>query len=343
MKPGETRKFKSLMPLATDVAVADVTLVTDDYEMTKMLEGQRELLKIDVTMKAGGPHDTKQSMWIDRRGEVLKVFTSDMGGMSTYRTSREVAMRASDSGSFDLGRFSTVPVGNIANAHDTKKITYRIKLKHANPQEVFAHGGSQQVKVIDDHTAEVIVLAIGPKTPAKLAVKPDEPKEEDVAANNLIQSDDRRVKELAASVLPEETDNWKLALAIENAVFRKMTSKNFSTAFATAAEVARSFEGDCTEHAVLLAALCRARGIPARVAIGLVYYPPQRGFAFHMWNEVWTGERGVPLDGTLGRGGIGAAHLKLVDSSLAGADSFSAFMPVAKVMGQLEIELEEVE
>ena len=40
---------------------------------------------------------------------------------------------------------------------------------------------------------------------------------------------------------------------------------------ATAAEVARSREGDCTEHAVLLAALARARGIPARVAMGLVY------------------------------------------------------------------------
>ena len=94
---------------------------------------------------------------------------------------------------------------------------------------------------------------------------------------------------------------------------------------------------------MFLAALCRARNIPARVAIGLVYYPPQRGFAYHMWNEVWTGERWVPLDATLGRGGIGAAHLKLVDSSLAGADSFSAFMPVAKVMGQLEIDVLETE
>jgi transglutaminase-like putative cysteine protease len=162
-------------------------------------------------------------------------------------------------------------------------------------------------------------------------------------ANNLIQSDDRIIKSLAASVLPDETDNWKLAAALENAVYRKMTAKNFSTAFATAAEVARSFEGDCTEHAVLLVALCRARGIPARVAVGLVYYAPQRGFAFHMWNEVWTGDRWVPLDATLGRGGIGAAHLKLADSSLAGADSFSAFMPVAKVMGQLEIEVQEVD
>ena len=93
--------------------------------------------------------------------------------------------------------------------------------------------------------------------------------------------------------------------------------KNFSQAFATAAEVARSLEGDCTEHAVLLAALCRARKIPARVAFGLVYYPPQKGFAYHMWNEVWIADRWVPLDATLGLGGIGADHIKLGDSNLS--------------------------
>ena len=343
LRPGETRKLKSLMPLATDVAVADVTLVADAYEMTELLEGQRELLKVKVTMKTGGPHNTEQTIWTDRRGEVMKSFTTELGGMATYRTSREVALRRDDAGSFDLGKFSTVPVGNINNAHGTKQIVYRVKLKHANPEEVFAHCPSQQVKSIDDHTADVTVSAIGPKSPTELAVKPTPPGDDDRAANNLIQSDDRRVQELAAAVAQNETDPWQVALSLEREVFRKMASKNFSTAFATAAEVARSLEGDCTEHAVLLAAMCRARKIPARVAIGLVYYPPQRGFAFHMWNEVWTGDRWVPLDATLGRGGIGAGHLKLVDSSLAGADSFSAFMPVAKVMGQLEIEVRETE
>ena len=80
----------------------------------------------------------------------------------------------------------------------------------------------------------------------------------------------------------------------------------------SAADVARSLEGDCTEHSVLLAALCRARKIPARVAIGLVYYQPRGeaspGYAYHMWTEVWVNQRWTPIDATLGRGGIGAAQ-----------------------------------
>ena len=122
-----------------------------------------------------------------------------------------------------------------------------------------------------------------------------------------------------------------------------VVSTAFSTAFATAAEVARSLEGDCTEHAVLLAALCRARKIPARVAFGIVYYPPQQGFAYHMWNEVWITDRWIPMDPTLGLGGIGADHIKLGDSNLAGTSPLADLLSVIQVFGRLELEVLEVE
>ena len=60
-------------------------------------------------------------------------------------------------------------------------------------------------------------------------------------------------------------------------------------------------------------------------------------------NEVWIRDRWVPLDATLGRGGIGAAHLKLADSNLHGAGAFAAMMPVFHVIGQLELEIVDVQ
>jgi transglutaminase-like putative cysteine protease len=94
---------------------------------------------------------------------------------------------------------------------------------------------------------------------------------------------------------------------------------------------------------VLLAALCRARGIPARVAIGLVYVPQAQGFGYHMWNEVWLDGRWTGLDSTLDRPAIGAAHLKLVHSSLQGTTGFSTFLSLTQVIGQLKIEILEAE
>jgi transglutaminase-like putative cysteine protease len=179
---------------------------------------------------------------------------------------------------------------------------------------------------------------VRPREPEAIDVQPSRPDDGDLAANNLVQSDDSRIVEMAEKAAPAD-DAWMTAVALEKHVSQSIQKKNFSQAFATAGEVARSLEGDCTEHAVLLAALCRARKIPARVAFGLVYYPPERGFAYHMWNEVWIKERWIPLDGTLGLGGVGADHIKLGDSNLSGGSGLAAMLPVMQVFGRLELEV----
>ena len=112
--------------------------------------------------------------------------------------------------------------------------------------------------------------------------------------------------------------------------------KNFSQVFATALEVADSHEGDCTEHAVLLTALARALGMPARVVVGLVYVPSQQGFAYHMWTEIYDGKIWLPLDATVGRGSIGAGYLELGTSSLKDATGLAELLSVVQSPGQVE-------
>lgn len=65
--------------------------------------------------------------------------------------------------------------------------------------------------------------------------------------------------------------------------------------FEFASEVATDLAGDCTEHSVLLAALARRAGIPARVVLGIAVIEEEQGFgAFgHAWVEMlvdgaWT-------------------------------------------------------
>ncbi len=75
--------------------------------------------------------------------------------------------------------------------------------------------------------------------------------------------------------------------------------------YATADEAYRSGEGDCTEHALLLAALARSVGIPTRIAMGVAYNNERflgRRFVFvpHMWVQAWTGEAWESYDSALG-------------------------------------------
>jgi transglutaminase-like putative cysteine protease len=77
--------------------------------------------------------------------------------------------------------------------------------------------------------------------------------------------------------------------------------------------------------------------------MGLVYLEAGQRLAYHMWTEVWVDGRWRPLDATLGQGGIGAGHLKLATSALAGEAAYTSLLPVLQVVGRLKISLVEAE
>ncbi len=342
MLPGQQRKLQALMPATNEVVTID--LAADKYAPTPLLDHTEDLLRIECTLTLpinspdGKPPIVRSLMWTNHEGQVLKTSIAALH-QETFRTTRELAMADGGQRRIDLVVDNTVPVAKaIVNPHETKLVRYRVWLQADDPAKVFFTGPLQSVRSLDDHTAEITVRQLSPASAEQaLALEPAVPTrlptEKDRQPNSLIQSDDEAVVAMANSVAPDERDSTKLAVALEKFVHDTIKLKDFSQAFATAAEVARTPEGDCTEHAVLLAALARARGIPARVAIGLVYQPSTQSFGYHMWNELWIGDRWVPLDATLGRGGIGAAHLMLTDSDLAVRKLTVAFCPWHKSSG----------
>jgi transglutaminase-like putative cysteine protease len=164
-------------------------------------------------------------------------------------------------------------------------------------------------------------------------------------SSRFVPWDDPLIQKLATEGGGDETDPSLLAFALEKFVRQTITAKNFSTAMATALEVAQTRAGDCTEHSVLLAALLRARGIPSRVAIGFVHSQSHQALVGHMWTEAYLHDDWIPLDGTMGRGGIGSGHLKVADSSLADEGTFpvSGFVPLIHLLGRTSVELIQVE
>jgi hypothetical protein len=62
-----------------------------------------------------------------------------------------------------------------------------------------------------------------------------------------------------------------------------------------------------------------------------------------MWTEVWIQDRWIPLDATLGMGGIGGAHLKLAHSSLQGTSAYAELLPVVQALGRLQLEIVSVQ
>jgi transglutaminase-like putative cysteine protease len=183
--------------------------------------------------------------------------------------------------------------------------------------------GTLTVKTAGPHDGEP-----GPETVDPQFTKP----------NAQITCQDAEVVRLARRAVGDETDPYKKAAAIQHWVFTNLKKKNFETAFAPANEVARNLEGDCTEHSVLTAAMCRAEGIPARVAVGLLYDEPHSSFGFHMWNEVYVNRRWVAIDAAWDESTVDAVHIKLADASLEGISPYETFLSVVRVLNKVKIE-----
>ncbi|MCX7424155.1 MAG: lasso peptide biosynthesis protein [Planctomycetia bacterium] len=340
IQPGQRRSISTLIPMLNQVAT--VELVAGTVEPVKLPDETRRLLRIDSQTRVPGANVMKATLWADPSGEVLK--TADMG-QETYRATKAEAMDETGKGQFDLGSNLAVPVDRpLANPHATRRVRYRVSLADDDPAGVFVTGASQKVTPVDPHTAEITVYALRPDAPTAGAPSvSDPPTSDDLQPNSMIQSDDPAIVAMSKRMIGDAKDVWSKAVALERGVHDFVDEKNFSQAFATAAEVAQTHEGDCTEHAVLLAALARAAGLPARAAIGLVYMKSTQSFGYHMWTEVYLGDRWIPLDATLGQGGVGAAHLTLTHTNFKDAGGLSPFLPVAQVMGRMKIEVLEVE
>jgi transglutaminase-like putative cysteine protease len=166
------------------------------------------------------------------------------------------------------------------------------------------------------------------------------PPPEYLASCHYINSDDAGVKEMARKAAGAETDPWQKARRLERWVKQALRPDN-AAPLVPAGQVARTLRGDCRLYALLTAALCRAEGIPARTAVGLLYVEkagrPYLGF--HMWAEVWVDGRWLGLDATLGQGRVGAAHVKIADHSWHDTHSLTPLLPVARVLGKIKVEV----
>jgi hypothetical protein len=343
MEEGESRKLKMYIP---DVnRVVDITLKAGAMSDVILGDGsKRPLRKVEQTVTLDGRirPELGTTMWVDSSGQVLKSETDLLGGIVMYRTTREGAIAPSVAGSrFDEIRGTIIPVDNvIPNPRQTRYVQYRVSLKEEDPAQIFPTDRRQSL--LPGEGKNAAILNVVTNGPGDGEAGPAEVDGQFLRPNGLITSEDDRVRRLAKRAIGNARDPWDKAVRIEHWVFENIRDKNFATAFAPASEVARNLTGDCSEHAVLAAAMCRAVGIPARVAVGLLYMDDDRrklkGFGFHMWHEVYVNQRWVALDSSWDQSSVDAAHIKLADTSLEGVSPFEAFLPILRVHGKLTID-----
>lgn len=286
---------------------------------------------------------------LDENGDAVRMETQLGGFEVVISTSDRASVTGEPAGEAPelMASLFIKPSRPIAGAHSTRAARFVVRSTDGELPDI-PSVGYQKAERIDDGSVRVTVdlATLGD------ALGEGESREGYLKSTVYLDTKDPAVRTLAqrGTATIEGRSAKRAAEALRTLVHRHIRAKDLSVGFATASEVARSGEGDCTEHAVLLAALLRVQRIPSRVVGGLIYADRFAGgqniFGYHAWTQALLPasdgtERWVDLDATLPGGRVySGAHIALSVSSLEDAGPVGGLADLAPLLGRLEIDVE---
>lgn len=334
LDPGTEYRMTIFDPEGVRALTADVTV---GGEETVPLIGRTARLHRIRSRQRLGLHAVTSISYVDGEFEMYKTSVG-LGGVQLYLVACDEQFARGPNGQIDVLDVGAIDAPRaIARPRQVTEARFVLAMTDADGEPLnLPDTDSQAVTVGEDgqvivRTRHAAPVALGPRgydgdDPAvTAALQPSE----------YVQSAHPRMQATLREIIDEDDDAWSAARKIERWVSRHVEGKTLSVGYASALETLRSGQGDCSEHALLTAALCRAAGIPCRLAAGVAYAPQFAGredvFIGHMWDQVYIDGRWVDLDAALG-----ADALRITQAVGVGDDP-TAMVGVLTSLGRFEI------
>jgi hypothetical protein len=341
LKPEKTFTFRILDPLSRSIKESSFQVI--GREDVLILGKKLNLWHVRTEMMSIIP--VVMDEWMDDEGVIWKsVSRASFMTTTSIRMPKEKAMEISEE-NLDIA-FSTLLHSNVSFEDPLQVRQVRYKLSGVPVQSIknfpYDDGSQFLLEANEDFSVVQTVSQIFRDDEAVSFPVSDEKFQDYLEPTSFCQSDDPEILETAQKIVGEEQNAWKAAKKIARWVAREM-DPNYDVGFATAAEILKNREGDCSEHTVITVALCRAVGIPARAAVGIMY--ADGIFAYHMWPEVYVGRwigldaKWIAVDEETGEYYTDATHLKFGRSSLDEKIFEEMVQAISEIIGNLKIEI----
>jgi hypothetical protein len=269
--------------------------------------------------------------WLDTHGNVLYSHEKTTG---LILERAEMDQILNNRTALDLDSFSIHVQKQIARPEKVRFLKLKVTTEGDNELMPFIEHERQRHTIHDGNRyLEVACLPFSEEDSLTLPLPAAEKYKEYLSSNKYIQADNEDLISLAADIVGREKNAWKACKKITRWLQNNI-KPSYRMSFLSAREVLEKKEGDCTEFAVLFAALARASGIPAKINIGLVYYNNE--FVFHAWNEVFVGQW-VALDTALYQFEVDATHLIIYSGDLAYTNEL--YVKMIGVIGKMKLEI----
>jgi len=293
MKAGDSKTFHVFDPAVMAQRSVKVTVVGD--ETVTMAGREKKARKVSVDFMG-----VKQFAWVGEDGDVLKE--KGILGITLERVTKNEAL--SDfafSSSTDLTEMASVPSNVLID--DPSALTFlRMKITGIEKDALYLDGGRQifrnNILYIQKETIPTRPLREINITAQNDFLKP----------GPFVQSDHPMIQAKVQEIISPDDPLAVRASKLVAWIYKRV-EKRPVLSVPNALETLNNMVGDCNEHAVLLAAMARAAGIPAQVEAGLVY---QRGrFYYHAWNVLFLGTW-VTADAVMGQVPADVTHIRFV-------------------------------
>ena len=301
LKSGQKYAFNIFDPATMGQAAVIVEIIGE--ELVEISGSNQPATKISLSFKG-----VSQLAWIGKEGEIIKE--KGILGISLVKTNREQALKGlAIESSQDLTKVasvaSNVPLENVETMN-----TLKVKIQGVSAKAMQLNGGRQtfkgQVLTVEKESLSDLAAELQPETLATLEriyLRPD----------SFVQSDHEKIQDLVQEILKDIPDATPLERAekLLNWVHTHI-EKRPVLSLPDALSTLENRVGDCNEHAVLLAALGRAAGIPTRIEAGLVYLKGR--FYYHAWNLMYLGQW-ITADSLFGQLPADVSHLRFATGS----------------------------
>jgi hypothetical protein len=262
-----------------------------------------------------------QSAWIGETGEVLRE--EGFLGITSEKTTPLEARSGFTAGSGgDLAGLASV-ASNVPIQDPVRLVLLKVEIGGVDLGRLRLGRGRQHLE------GNVLLIQKEGLAPASRKGEPEdrEPGKADLESTPFIQSEHPEIRDLARRIVAGRDGTLSMVSGLVSWI-RENIERRPVISLPDALSTLKNRSGDCNEHAVLMAALARAVGIPTEIEAGLVYLDGR--FYYHAWNRVYAGGW-ISVDATFGQIPADVTHIRLASGGLDGQ------MDLIGVIGRLRL------
>jgi transglutaminase superfamily protein len=272
MKPGDEFTLNVFDPVSMTSEPVIINVIAKEIILNMGI--QKKSMKVAIQYQGA-----TQLAWIGENGEVIRE--KGLLGFSLEKTTRKDALFGLLAESpQDLTEIASVK-SNVIFENPQKLERIKFEISGINTKDVHLDSGRQDLK------GDVLIiqkedLSKLPDVINDMNTIPDR----FVKSEPFIESDHPDILNLIEQIVTDDDTPLVKANKLMTWVHKNI-EKRPVLSLPDALTTLMNKVGDCNEHAVLLTALLRAAGIPARIEAGLVYLNGR--FYYHAWNLLYIG------------------------------------------------------